>query len=137
VTRDRFFREWIGAPTAPPPPSPGPWTFREASIDGQRGRERVFVILDADGRAVAELDKYEDAAHVAQHGPGPALPPTELLQVWRDFLRALTDAAGAYCDDCSNQRPHRCVAREVREARNAFVAAGGVEAVNRILARFA
>jgi len=43
-----------------------------------------------------------------------------MIQAWRDLARALTDVAGAYCDDCSNKRQHRCLRNEVKAALTAF-----------------
>jgi len=70
-----FSREFLGRPR-PAQPSPGPWTVRERR---ERSRftdriETTWIVLDANGKCVAECEHQIDAFHIAQNGPQPAEP---------------------------------------------------------------
>lgn len=72
---DDFRREYLGTWDHSAKPSPGPWSWRETtqpSPYAPSGRERVFVVLDADGKCVAECERADDAEFIVRNGPAPA-----------------------------------------------------------------
>ncbi len=68
---DVFRREWYGRPVVQAP-SPGPWTFRKSKSrigPSARDWQEVWVVLDANGKCVAECDSQVDAIHIAENAP--------------------------------------------------------------------
>jgi hypothetical protein len=67
-------RDYIGTWKAKPPePSPGPWGMREHQERNRFGNiEHSWVVLDVNGKCVAECERWEDADFIVRHGPQPA-----------------------------------------------------------------
>ena len=72
----KFFDNFLDTPhdfwfVHPPirTPSPGPWRVKKSHyrnpIIGPTGYEYVWVVLDANGKCVAECDDIENAIHIA------------------------------------------------------------------------
>jgi hypothetical protein len=60
--RHLFSRGFLGQPAPVPKMSPLPWTLKEHFNHGPGGHvDRVWVVLDADSKAVAEVDRWQDA----------------------------------------------------------------------------
>lgn len=67
--RRELFGEWD---FKPPRPSPGRWSHRKTTQPTMRGeRETVFVIVDANGKYVAECEREIDAIHICRFSPDP------------------------------------------------------------------
>ena len=67
-------RMFLGTPLRPAP-SPGPWRMRETkerSPYARDGYERVYVVLDANDKCVAQCESAVDADFIVRHGPAAA-----------------------------------------------------------------
>lgn len=67
-------RELLGSPR-PPEPSPGPWSVREGWSPRMSGEtHRVYVVLDANSKYVADCDSRANADLIVRNGPpGPPI----------------------------------------------------------------
>lgn len=67
---DVFRRDLFGVPRLQEP-SPGPWRWRKTRAPGYGlgPSPAVFVVLDANGKCVAECERAVDAEFIMRHGP--------------------------------------------------------------------
>ena len=80
-------REFLGQPRQPEP-SPGPWTvkpYMEPTMRG--GRERVFLVVDANGKTVASCDdQHQVDAYFIAGARDPAPPSANATDRARAFV---------------------------------------------------